>query len=95
MPLMVLVLFFGSGSVWGQNAIVGTGFSNGWGGSCSSTGIGGFKYLSAANGNTYMLTTVASGTGNQYWRYGIDWSGTTNHWTVTSGSDVLVTPNTK
>jgi hypothetical protein len=78
-----------------QNALVGTGFSDGWGGSCSSTGAVNFKYLSAGTGNTYQVSTVASGTGDRYFRFGVDWGGTTKQLTITSGSDEPVTPGTK
>ncbi|MEY3100802.1 MAG: hypothetical protein RIS63_1706, partial [Bacteroidota bacterium] len=94
--LFCCVFFFGIiGSGLGQNAIVGTGFSTGWGGTCSSTGTGNFKYLDPGQGTSYILTTTANGTGDQYWRFGIDWSGTTHQRTNTIGSDATVTPNTK
>lgn len=78
--------------VYAQNAVVGTGFSSGWGSACSNATN--YKYLSAGTGTTYILTTTASGTGNQYWRFGVDWGGTFKQLTITPGTDVLVSPNT-
>lgn len=77
-----------------QNAIVGTGFSTGWGGVSCPTGNTNFKFMSAGAGTSYGVTTVANGTGNQYFRFGVDWSGTTGQYTITPGSDVTVSPNT-
>ena len=78
-----------------QNAIVGSGFSSGWGGGGCPTGNSNFNFLAAGAGTTYILTTTANGTGNQYWRYGIDWGGTTAQWMATGGSpDLSVSPST-
>ncbi|MFN4123736.1 MAG: hypothetical protein ACK4GL_10595, partial [Flavobacteriales bacterium] len=77
-----------------QNAIVGTGFSSGWGGSCPSTGNGGFSFMSASAGGTWIVTRNANGTGNQFWRFGIDWGGTTHQRTQVIGSDVDAVPST-
>ncbi len=90
--LPLFLLFFAA--TFAQNAIVGTGFSNGWGGGGCPTGYGNFKYLAVGAGNSYGVTTVANGTGDQFFRFGIDWSGTTAQRTITIGSDVAVTPNT-
>jgi hypothetical protein len=81
-------------SVNGQNAIVGTGFSSDWGGGGCPTGNGNFKYLAAGAGSSFGVATTANGTGDQYFRFGVDWGGTTAQLTITSGSDVAVTPNT-
>ena len=68
------VLFFLPTLIFAQNAIVGTGFSLGWdSGSCNN--ISNFKYLSSSSfGSSYILTTSASGTGNRFFRLGVDWS---------------------
>jgi hypothetical protein len=36
-----------------------------------------------------------NGTGNQYWRFGVDWGGIKKQLTNTLGSDITVTPGTK
>lgn len=90
--LSALFVIFGI-SMFGQNAIVGAGFSSGWGGGSCPTGNTNFKYLAASAGTSYLVTTTANGTGNQYLRYGVDWGGTTSQLTITPGSDVLVAPN--
>lgn len=77
-----------------QNALVGAGFSNGWGGGSCPTGNSNFKYLASNASTTFAVTTTANGTGDQYFRFGVDWSGTTSQLTITSGSDVTVSPNT-
>jgi hypothetical protein len=90
---LAFVLFFQA--IQAQNAVVGTGFSTGWGGGSCPTGSGNFKYLGASIAGTFILTTAANGTGNQFFRMGIDWSGTTAQRAITLGSDVAVTPGTK
>jgi hypothetical protein len=82
-------------SLIAQNAIVGTGFSSGWGGGSCPTGNGNFTYLSAGQATTYGASVTAGGTGNRFFRLGIDWSGTTAQRTITIGSDVTVSPGTK
>ena len=85
-------------SAFAQNAIVGTGFSTGWGGGSCPTGNTNFKPFSLITGTgatgSYGVTTTANGTGNQYFRMGVDWSTTTAQLTITPGSDVTVAPNT-
>jgi len=79
-----------------QNAIVGTGFSDGWGGLVCPTGNTNFKFMGDSGiSGTYILTTNASGTGDRFFRFGIDWSTTTAQRTLTIGSDEDVTPGTK
>lgn len=79
--------------LFGQNAIVGTGFSSGWGGAGCPTGNSNFTYLTAGAGSSYIATLNANGTGNQYFRFGIDWSGTTAQRTITPGSDNNIFPS--
>ena len=94
----LLVLLLISSLSFGQNAIVGTGFSTGWGGGSCPTGNSNFKYLSlitGANGTgTYGVTTAANGTGNQYMRFGIDWSTTNGQYAINPGTDTAILPNT-
>ncbi|TAG06625.1 MAG: T9SS C-terminal target domain-containing protein [Cytophagia bacterium] len=78
-----------------QNAIVGTGFSSGWGGGSCPTGNLNFKPMAANISTTYSVTSQANGTGNQFWRFGIDWSTTTAQRTNNIGSDVDVVVGTK
>jgi hypothetical protein len=91
LPVVMLLILLG-GSLTAQNAIVGDGFSNGWGGGSCPTGASNFKFLSEVVSGTYGVTTTAGGTGNRYFRFGIDWSGTTAHRTLTPGHDDEVTP---
>lgn len=95
---VVMLLLFICLQTNAQNAIVGSGFSTGWGGSSCSTGNGNFKYLSLVTGTgasgTYGVTTTANGTGDQFFRFGVDWGGTTAQLTKTIGSDDVVAPNT-
>jgi len=78
---------------FGQNAIVGSGFTNGWNAGCGSN-TGDFEYFSTSAGNSYISTQTANGTGNQYWRFGIDWGGTIAQRTITVGVDTEVNSNT-
>ncbi len=98
--LGMLLLLTVSSFTFGQNAIVGTGFSTGWGvNNCSTAGGTNFKYLSLITGTsgtgTYGVTTVANSTGNQYMRFGKDWSSTYAQYAITPGIDTQITPNTQ
>ena len=77
-----------------QNAIVGTGFSSGWGGGGCPTGSGDFANLATSAGTSYITTITATSTGDKFWRFGVNWSGTTGQYTNTIGSNVIVTPST-
>jgi Alpha amylase, catalytic domain len=89
---IVLVLFpFLSNS---QNAVVGSGFSSGWGGGSCPTGNGNFNYFSPNYGSSFGAELSANGTGIQYFRFGIDWSGTTAQRTITENSNVSISKNT-
>jgi hypothetical protein len=91
--LLVLVfLCFGVNSTIAQNAIVGAGFTNGWNGSCTDNTN--FEYFAASAGTSFIRVETPNGTGNQFFRLGIDWSGTIAQRTITPGSDVQVNPNT-
>ncbi|MEI8272912.1 MAG: hypothetical protein WCG08_09845, partial [Paludibacter sp.] len=77
-----------------QNAIVGTGFSSGWGSGCTSPNGTDYTYLSASIGTTYTTGDLTpKGTGNQYWRLAIGWSGT--FYQVSNGSDMAIVPGVK
>jgi hypothetical protein len=77
-----------------QNALVGTGFSSGWGGASCPTGNGNFKYFAPSVNGTYILSTNANSVGDNYFRFGVDWSGTTKHLAITPFSDIAISPNT-
>ena len=95
MSLLVLVIMaLMPGFALAQNAVVGTGFSSGWGGGACTTGSDNFKFMTEVVSGTYGVTTAANNTGNQYFRFGIDWSTTTAQRTITPGTDVAVTPGT-
>ncbi|MEC4048585.1 Ig-like domain-containing protein [Flavobacterium sp. SUN046] len=91
--LLIISLFIGTNHANAQNAIVGSGFSSGWGSACSSGAN--FSYFSSTVGGTYISNVLSpGGTGNQYWRMGVDWGGTYKQLNNT-GSDQAVTPGTK
>ena len=73
---------------FGQNAIVGTGFTDGWG-SAGNTNTN-YEYFSASTGNSYISTQNANSTGDNYFRFGVDWGGTVKQLTITHGSDISI-----
>jgi hypothetical protein len=78
---------------WGQNAIVGTGFSSGWG-DCNSSATNYTNFVSGA-GTTYSSgVLIPNGTGNQFWRLAKNWSNTYGQYNNGGTSDVAVVPNT-
>ncbi len=97
MKKLLLLLFVSIGLfnlVQAQNAIVGTGFSTGWGSGCTTPNGTDYTYLSASAGTTFTTGDLTpKGTGNQYFRLAIGWGGT--FYQVGGGSDIAVTPNTK
>lgn len=90
--LILLAAFFGL-SAFAQNAIVGAGFAPGWGGDCGSNAD--FQYFSGSAGSSWIRTTKANGTGNQFFRLGVDWDGQRRQHTITIGSDEKVDPGTE
>ena len=74
----------------GQNGIVGTGFTNGWGSACNNAND--FEYFSASAGNSYISTQNANATGNQYFRFGVDWDNNWKQLTINNGSDDSINP---
>ncbi len=95
--------FFGLGaliflnflSLKGQNALVGADFSTGWNGGCGSASSD-LSYFSGSAGGTYVSNALnARTTGNQYWRFAVDWSGTHSQLTISPGSDTQVNAGTK
>ncbi|MES2431396.1 MAG: autotransporter-associated beta strand repeat-containing protein [Bacteroidota bacterium] len=92
--LGIVFLFVSSNKLNAQNAIVGSGFSTGWGNPCSDATD--YKNFTAGAGTSYTSGNItANNTGDQYWRLGVNWSGTFKQLTNTVGSDVSVSPNTK
>lgn len=90
------LLFLVLGFAWegyGQNAIVGTDFSIGWGGGSCPTGNSNFTYLAASSGTSYIVSRNATATGNRFFRFGIDFSGTTAQRTLAIGTDITVNIN--
>jgi 1,4-alpha-glucan branching enzyme len=75
-----------------QNAIVGTGFSSGWGGGACPTGTSDFNFFNSSFGTSYGSTVTANGIGNKYFRLGIGWDMTTAQRTINIGSDVQISP---
>lgn len=93
--LLTALLFYNLASLLCQNAIVGSGFSSGWGGGSCPTGNSNFTYFGPSLGGTFTNTLQANGTGNQYFRFGIDWNTTTAQRTISIGSDIAVLPTQK
>lgn len=88
-------IFFNFFSIHAQNALVGADFSTGWNGGCGSDNSS-FTFFGANAGGTYGSNPLnARTTGNQYWRFAIDWSGTISQLTISPGSDTEVNPGTK
>ena len=73
---------------FGQNAIVGTGFTDGWGSAGNNSNN--YEYFSASAGNSYLSTQNANSSGNNYFRFGVDWGGILKQLTITSGSDISI-----
>lgn len=94
--ILTTLFFLNFFYVQAQNALVGADFSNGWSGGCSF-GTTDFTFFSDSGaGGTYSSTPLnARTTGNQYWRFGVDWGGTISQLTLTPGSDTQVNPGTK
>jgi glycosidase len=79
----------------GQNAIVGTGFSTGWGGATCPTGSSGFRYMTSSFGGSFIGDFLPNNVENLYFRFGIGWDMTTAQRTLTLGSDNVVLPSTE
>jgi len=97
MKKLLILLFLSIGLfniLQAQNAIVGTGFSSGWGSGCTSPNATDYTYFNSGINGTYTSGDLTpKGTGNQYWRLAVGWSGT--NFQIGGGSDIAVTPGTK
>ena len=93
--LLLLFVFVGLiNVVRAQNAIVGTGFSSGWGSDCTTPTAANYTNFVASAGTTYTSNDLTpNGTGNQYWRLAINWSST--YFQISNGSDMAITPGVK
>jgi len=89
----ILIVLYPQSSIFGQNAVIGSGFTSGWGSGCGSNYQ--YAYLGTSAGTTYIRTSAANGTGDQYWRFGVDWGGTVTQLTITPGTDTRITMGTK
>jgi hypothetical protein len=78
---------------YSQNALVGTGFAAGWGWGCNQNHQ--FSYFGSSAGTSFILTKNGNGTGDQYFRLGIDFSGTVAQNTINVGSDVQLSLGTE
>ncbi len=67
--LFILITVAGVGAISAQNAIIGSGFTNGWSNSAD------LVYFGASAGSTRILSLPARGTGNQYFRLVRGWGG--------------------
>lgn len=91
--IFIVFLVILCGNIMSQNAIVGSGFTNGWSGGCGTNTN--FVYFSASAGTSYSSGDLTpKGTGLQYWRLATDW-GVTKKEMNNTGSDQLVTAGTK
>jgi len=80
--------------VQAQNAIVGTGFSTGWGSTCTVPTAANYTNFNASAGTTYTSGDLTpTGTGNQYWRLAVNWSST--YYQIGGGSDIQVSTGIK
>ncbi len=91
--LLLLLPALLTAGAFAQNAIVGAGFAPGWGGACGTNTN--FQYFTQGAGSSWIRITKPNGTGDQYFRLGVDWSGQLRQHTLTLGSDVKVDPNTE
>ena len=78
---------------YSQNALVGTGFAAGWGWGCNQNHQ--FSYFGSSAGTSFILTKNGNGTGDQYFRLGIYFSGTVAQNTINVGSDVQLSLGTE
>lgn len=88
---IVLIFSCFSTGLFAQNAIIGSGFTPGWNSNCTHSTN--FEYFSASAGGSQISIQNPNGTGNQYFRLGIDWGGTVAQNTITNQQDVQVEPN--
>ena len=95
--IVFYLLFFLPVVLSAQNAIVGDGFTTGWGtGSCPDlNSTTDFEFFTSHAGSSYGRSETANGTGPRYFRLGIGWDNLESQHTITPGSDVLVTENTE
>ena len=97
MKKLFLLLFVTAGLfnlVQAQNAIVGTGFSTGWGSTCSPTSsVDYFNFVGSAGTSYTSGDLTPKATGDQYWRLAINWSNT--YYQISTGADLAVSPGTK
>src|SRR5690554_2217512 len=84
----LVVVALSTGWVNAQNAIVGPGFTDGWGSPCSNASE--YNFLIADAGSSYKLITQAKNIGNQHFRFGIEWDGVIEQRTLTWGTDELL-----
>ena len=92
------ILFFIPTLLFAQNAIVGTGFSTGWD-NFGCNNANNFRSLGPSGfGGTYILSTTASGTGDRYFRLGVEWDFGATRYSVSGagnpGQNNSVVPNT-
>ena len=90
---LIFILLSFQISVFGQNAIVGDGFSTGWGNACVNNS--GYTFFSSNLGGSFGGVITPQGTGNRYFRLATGWDATFSQKTITIGSDVPVLPNTE
>ena len=79
--------------VQAQNAIVGTGFSSGWGNACvTGDNYTYFGFDAGTSLSSSLLTP--NGTGNQYWRMAVGWGGVFKQLNLNNtATDTVVLPN--
>ena len=88
-----LVLIFTLSFIFsfGQNAIVGNGFTCCWGSAGNSDY--GYEYFDTSAGDSYIsIENARNAGGNNYFRFGVGWGGTYKQLTITHGSDIVISP---
>jgi len=94
--LCLLLFILLSFNITAQNAIVGSGFSTGWGaGSCTPMNSNNFSYFVQSFGNSFIRITNGNSTGVQYFRLGVDWDNNFKQLTITPGQDISIETNTE
>lgn len=89
--LMFFLIVIFTNNANAQNAITGAGFTSGW----DPFGAGDIEYFSDIGNGTFGKIDNPNGTGNQYFRLAVDWSGTKTQHTITPDVDTQVLPETE
>lgn len=73
------LVLLASYNTYGQNGIIGSGFTNGW------TSPNDIVSMLESAGGSRILTTTARGTGNRFFRVVVNWSSNNDQYTMPGG----------